>query len=129
MFTDSDVAPNGNADWFKKAYDALNKCLFAQGFGVITYLDENDRFTSKKKTSFTGVMSSGKNTNLNMSAPGGVYCIDKELLENIGYFNYLPLGGGDILFIEELAKTHNNDVWIPRIQKRELVRVQAEKLA
>ena len=34
--------------------------------------------------------------------PGGVYCIEKSTLLTIGYFNYLPIGGGDDLFWSEL---------------------------
>ena len=36
-------------------------------------------------------------------APGGVYCINKSTLESIGWFNCIPVGGGDDLFWSELC--------------------------
>ena len=39
MFVDSDIAPLDDVDWFKQVSDALDKCLFTQGFNTITYLD------------------------------------------------------------------------------------------
>ena len=50
MFVDSDIAPLEDVDWFKKVYDALDKCLFTQGFYSITYLDENDKHTVCKNS-------------------------------------------------------------------------------
>ena len=48
------------------------------------------------------VKSYNEQKSLNGS-PGGVYCIRRKTLETIGWFNYLPFGGGDDLFFCEIT--------------------------
>lgn len=52
MFVDSDIAPLGDVDWFKKVSDELDGCLFTQGFDSIVYIDEDGEESTRKK-SFT----------------------------------------------------------------------------
>lgn len=102
MFVDSDIAPLDNVDWFKKVYESLDKCLFTQGYHNISYLDVNDNETPRCKKSFSSqLVDCSIDRILNICAPGGVFCIEKTTLQHIGYFNFLPLGGGDILFWTE----------------------------
>ena len=101
MFVDSDIAPMEDVDWFKQVYDALDKCLFTQGFYSLTYLNEEDKEQGRKRTSYTHQVLYEKS--LKQSVPGGVYCINKDFLQIIGYFNYLPFGGGDNLFWYEMG--------------------------
>ena len=105
MFVDSDIAPLEDVDWFKQVYDALDKCLFTQGFRTITYLDKNNAKTDNVKFSYTSRIIEEKKPW--KSVPGGVYCISKRLLTLMGYFNYLPFGGGDNLFWSELIGFQN----------------------
>jgi hypothetical protein len=39
MFIDSDMSPLEDVDWFSKVSDALDHCLFTQGFHTVHYLD------------------------------------------------------------------------------------------
>lgn len=110
MFVDSDIAPLNDVDWFKEVYLALDKCLFTQGFCTITYLDNNDKLTSRKLGSYTYSVTTN-DIKLNNCVPGGVYCISKTTLQMIGYFNYLPFGGGDNLFWSEIADLNSFYPW------------------
>ena len=81
MFVDSDIAPLEDVDWFKKVYDALDKCLFTQGYHNISYLDANDKETKRHKKSFSSQLSDCSiDRILNTCAPGGVFCIEKNTL-------------------------------------------------
>ena len=103
MFIDSDIAPVDDVDWFKQIYDALDKCLFTQGFRQIQYLDAEDKPKGKDRNTYTHqIVTGGK---VNLSVPGGVYCMCKSTLQVIGYFNYLPFGGGDNMFWAEITNT------------------------
>lgn len=121
MFVDSDIAPLKDVDWFKQTYDALDRCLFTQGYNTVTYLDEHGNRTNRVKTSFTRFLARGETTNVNKSAPGGIFCIHKDTLKSIDYFNYILLGGGDILFINELSGAKGNAIWMPTLQRRDNV--------
>lgn len=119
MFVDSDIAPLNDVDWFKEVYLALDKCLFTQGVRNIVYLDNNGR-KIKQKESYTHCVALNHVPNIFKCFPGGVYCIHKSLLESIGYFNYLPLGGGDLMFMNELG--YDESMTLPsKICKREYV--------
>ena len=100
MFVDSDISPLNDADWFKEVYLSLDKCLFTQGFRQIQYLDKDDKNIEPiQRMSYNhSYVDKGKF----IGVPGGVYCISKSTLQKIGYFNYLPLGGGDDLFWSEI---------------------------
>ena len=41
MLIDSDMSPISDCDWYKKAYDVLDECVFAQGFKTLRYFNEN----------------------------------------------------------------------------------------
>lgn len=82
-------------------------------------MDENDNKTEKCKQSFGLDKKIGKA--LANSAPGGVFCVDSDTLHDIGYFNYMPLGGGDMLFWSELTESVNIP-WIYRLCVRENVK-------
>lgn len=97
----------------------LEKCLFAQGFNSITYLDRNERKTDRSKRSFATVKSIDKH--VSCSAPGGVFCVEKSTLRGIGYFNYIPFGGGDLLFWSELSQLEVIP-WFYRLCVRESVK-------
>ena len=59
--------------------------------------------------------------------PGGVYCIGRQTLDKIGYFNYLPLGGGDNLFWSEFFGHKHANCCI-RLCKRPWVFDEVQKL-
>lgn len=101
MFMDSDIAPLDDVDWFRKVYDTMDTCLFSQGFNQITYLDQDDAPTGRVRPSYTTQIV--QNQKLSYAVPGGVYCITKQTLQIMGYFNFLPFGGGDNVFWSELA--------------------------
>lgn len=125
MFVDSDIAPLEDVDWFKQTYDALDKCLFTQGFRSITYLDQNDVPGGRVRSSYTAqIVENGK---LSYAVPGGVYCIAKTTLQIMGYFNYLPVGGGDNVFWSELAGLLNHYPWFT-LCRRENVPICMETL-
>lgn len=99
MFVDSDIAPSTNINWFKQVHDVLDKCLFTQGFSSITYINKyGGRDFSRRSYS-----ASFSNNRHSSGAPGGVYCINKSTLEAIGWFNFIPVGGGDDLFWSEIC--------------------------
>lgn len=100
MFLDSDISPLEDVDWFKKVYDALDKCIFTQGFRTIAYMDENDNPGKKVRSTYTTQILEGGR--IGGAVPGGVYCITKNTLRLMGYFNYLPFGGGDNVFWSEI---------------------------
>ena len=127
MFIDSDISPKSNVDWFKKVFSALDKCLFTQGFHEIIYLNKNDASTSRRKYSYTSTMASGNTPNSQNSVPGGVYCIRKIVLEKIGWFNNLPLGGGDNLFWSEYANDGCKNLMV-LLQKRHSVKPIVDSL-
>ena len=51
--------------------------------------------------------ASFSNNRHSSGAPGGAYCINKSTLEAIGWFNCIPVGGGDDLFWSEICDKTN----------------------
>ena len=130
MFVDSDIAPLEDFDWFKQVYDALDKCLFTQGFRSIQYLDKDDKPTSMKKLSYTTSYLTNGTVHPRNGVPGGIYCISKTTLQGIGYFNSIIYGGGDTLFWDEIVnQTTPRMKPICSIFKREYVRENLEILS
>ena len=127
MFVDSDISPLTDVDWFGRVYDALDKCIFTQGFSTITYLKEDGgKYVTKNghvlmKESYTHMMVKNMTPSTSVAVPGGVYCIKKQHLELIGGFNYLPFGGGDTLFWNEIAGLASNRTWVLTIHARKQV--------
>lgn len=72
-------------------------------------------------------MASGNTPNSQNSVPGGVYCIRKTVLEKIGWFNNLPLGGGDNLFWSEYANDGCKNLMVI-LQKRNNVKAIVDSL-
>ena len=99
VFVDSDIAPSKDIDWFKKCHNVLDKCLFTQGFTNISYLKKDGDVDFTKK-SYSATFDGKTHQD---GAPGGVYCIAKSTLAAIGWFNFVPLGGGDDLFWSEFT--------------------------
>ena len=69
-------------------------------------MDENNNcFFSKP--SYTYAISNSISPKVSSHLSGLVYCLQKTLLENMGYFNFLPFGGGDTLFWDEMGVDGN----------------------
>lgn len=121
MFMDSDIAPLEDVDWFKQVYDALDKCLFTQGFRNIIYLNCDDKQTRYHKLSFTFMYTNNQKLKYGQGVPGGVYCINKSTLETIGWFNTIVTGSSDTLFwTDMLGKPLSNDLLLA-LHNREYV--------
>ena len=83
------------------------------------YLNEKDEPNKKVFGTYTAQIIA--NGSMGGAVPGGAYCIAKTTLQMMGYFNYLPFGGGDNVFWSELTESARSHYPWFIINKRESV--------
>ena len=97
----------------------MDKGLFTQGFAKCAMMSERG-LSIKEKLSYTRIFTQELDTPLNVEASGMCFAIRKSVLSAIGYFNYLPFGGGDNLFWYEIMNRGNEKFWFDMFKRQDV---------